>query len=80
MENLNIAFYLVFLAEMFIKLLGMGVTQYFNQRFNTFDCFIVCISTIDFAFMLNNHSSSGGAVIALRMFRLLRVFKLAKSW
>lgn len=73
----------IFLLEMVLKICGLGLSQYFRDKFNTFDCFIVFSSVIDFFLSLvfaSNGDSGGGAISALRAFRLLRVFKLAKSW
>ena len=72
----------VFLIEMVMKMYGLGLIIYFKDKFNTFDCFIVFTSTIDFAISLFMESGEGGggAISALRAFRLMRVFKLAKSW
>ena len=70
---------IVFIVEMLIKLLGLGLQTYLKDRFNIFDAVIVLISTIDLV-LLFALSSTTGALSALRGFRLLRVFKLAKSW
>jgi hypothetical protein len=65
----------------------MGFKIYFRSHwFNLFDAVIVVSSLIDItiAEVLFNEESksknSGSAFTALRAFRLLRVFKLAKSW
>ena len=69
---------------MIIKFFGLGFKGYFQDKFNTFDCVIVMISTIDIlvTYGLPSSDDSGGssAISALRAFRLLRVFKIAKSW
>ena len=65
---------------MLIKLAGMGYTIYFKDPYNTFDCIIVCLSILDISLNELLGSAAGGAVSALRAFRLLRIFKLAKSW
>jgi hypothetical protein len=72
---------LIFALEMVIKLIGLGLKGYFQEFFNIFDCLIVILSLIDLSltFALEN-KSSGGGLTALRAFRLLRVFKLAKHW
>jgi hypothetical protein len=46
-EISNLVFYLIFLGEMLIKLPAYGVKGYFSDRFNTFDAFIVLVSSID---------------------------------
>jgi len=68
---------------MIIKLFGLGLKGYFQDKFNSFDCVIVLISTVDITLTYSLQASEGSgssAISALRAFRLLRVFKLAKSW
>ena len=81
LENVNTGFTALFFLEMIIKLIGLGFKEYFKDSFNTFDCIIVIISSVDlvltYSLALN---ASGGAISAFRGFRLLRLFKLAKSW
>ena len=67
----------IFFLEMVIKLTGLGFLDYFRDKFNAFDCFIVFVSLFDFISLIFNFSSGGSAIAALRGFRLLRVFKLA---
>lgn len=85
LEKVNYFFLIIFAMEMLIKMLAVGVKNYFiGSAFNTFDCLIVLASFIDIFlanFLVSKNSDSSGSVItALRGFRLLRVFKLAKSW
>lgn len=66
---------------MIIKLIGLGFKEYSQDGFNLFDCTIVIISVMEFMIkLLKIDFSSGGALSALRAVRLLRVFKLARSW
>mmetsp|Transcript_27304 Transcript_27304/g.12718 ORF Transcript_27304/g.12718 Transcript_27304/m.12718 type:complete len:159 (-) Transcript_27304:403-879(-) len=67
---------------MVLKLLGLGVIEYSRDRFNLFDAFIVIVSTLDVVISLAGIDLGGSAntVTAFRTFRLLRVFKLARSW
>ena len=72
---------------MLLRLLSMGFKIYFRGNFmNIFDAIIVITSCIDITIseVLRNESTkiknSGTVFTALRAFRLLRVFKLAKSW
>ena len=46
---LNTIFTYTFLAEMIIKLLGLGVLEYKKDRFNLFDAAIVIISLVEVA-------------------------------
>jgi len=81
-EIANQVFSYIFCLEMIIKLIGMGFKMYFKDRFNTFDCIVVVISMVDIALQYSPIGSSqgNGAISAMRTFRLLRVFKLAKTW
>jgi hypothetical protein len=67
---------------MLIKLIGMGPRVYVKDQFNIFDAFVVLISIVDLIINYSVKTSGGGAsaVSALRAFRLMRIFKLAKSW
>lgn len=63
-------------------MLALGIKSYFKgSAFNIFDMVIVLASIIDL-FMANivlaGGSDSGSVITALRGFRLLRIFKLAK--
>lgn len=78
-------FTIIFTLEMFIKMLAVGLKNYFRgTMFNVFDCGVVIASIIDIFLsnlLVNDATESSGSVItALRGFRLLRIFKLAKSW
>ena len=78
---LNTYFTYVFLAEMLIKLLGMGVRDYAKDRFNLFDAAIVILSLVEIALEeLGLDSGNTGAFSAFRSVRLLRTFKLVRSW
>ena len=83
LEDVNVVFFTIFFLEMIIKLIGLGSKTYFKDRFNLFDFAIVLISTVDiflYTYMDSEDATSKGAISALRAFRLLRIFKLAKSW
>ncbi|XP_029005834.1 sodium channel, voltage gated, type VIII, alpha subunit b isoform X6 [Betta splendens] len=70
----NLVFTGIFAAEMFAKLIAMDPYYYFQEGWNCFDGFIVTLSLVE----LGLADVEGLSV--LRSFRLLRVFKLAKSW
>ena len=61
---------------------GEGPKSYFRSFFNAFDFFIIIISTIDLVLENMNVSKASvlGTIRVLRVFILLRVFKLAKVW
>ena len=85
LEKVNILFTVIFTLEMVFKMLAVGIRAYFRGgAFNIFDCVIVIASITDIFmanFLISNdQSGSGSAITALRGFRLLRIFKLAKTW
>jgi len=60
---------------MILKLFGYGIAKYISDGFNVFDCFIVIMSFVEM-FLPGGDSS----LSVLRAFRLLRIFKIIKSW
>ncbi|XP_070408226.1 sodium channel protein type 4 subunit alpha B isoform X2 [Nothobranchius furzeri] len=70
----NLVFTGIFTAEMVLKLLAMDPYNYFQVGWNIFDSIIVTMSLVE----LGLADVQGLSV--LRSFRLMRVFKLAKSW
>uniref|UniRef100_A0A670JEP4 Sodium channel protein n=1 Tax=Podarcis muralis TaxID=64176 RepID=A0A670JEP4_PODMU len=70
----NLVFTGIFTAEMFLKIIAMDPYYYFQEGWNIFDGIIVSLSLME----LGLANVEGLSV--LRSFRLLRVFKLAKSW
>uniref|UniRef100_A0A8C6XSC0 Sodium channel protein n=1 Tax=Naja naja TaxID=35670 RepID=A0A8C6XSC0_NAJNA len=70
----NLIFTGIFTAEMVFKVIALDPYYYFQQGWNIFDSIIVTLSLMELSL------SSMGNVSVLRSFRLLRVFKLAKSW
>ncbi|XP_054871205.1 sodium channel, voltage-gated, type I-like, alpha isoform X3 [Amphiprion ocellaris] len=70
----NGVFTAIFTAEMVLKIIALDPYYYFQQGWNIFDSIIVSLSLME----LGLADVAGMSV--LRSFRLLRVFKLAKSW
>uniref|UniRef100_A0A668AXG2 Sodium channel protein n=1 Tax=Myripristis murdjan TaxID=586833 RepID=A0A668AXG2_9TELE len=70
----NLVFTGIFTAEMLFKIIALDPYYYFQEGWNIFDSMIVSLSLME----LGLANVSGMSV--LRSFRLLRVFKLAKSW
>ncbi|ELW62310.1 Sodium channel protein [Tupaia chinensis] len=64
----------IFAAEMVLKLIAMDPYEYFQVGWNIFDSLIVTLSLVELFL------SDVEGLSVLRSFRLLRVFKLAKSW
>jgi len=59
---------------MVLKMFGLGLKAYVKDGFNVFDSIIVIVGLLEF---LNAGSK---ALTVLRAFRLLRIFKIVKSW
>ncbi|XP_019744421.1 sodium channel, voltage-gated, type I-like, alpha isoform X2 [Hippocampus comes] len=70
----NMVFTSIFTAEMVFKLIAMDPYYYFQEGWNIFDGIIVSLSLMELGL------SNVVGMSVLRSFRLLRVFKLAKSW
>ncbi|XP_026768011.3 sodium channel, voltage-gated, type I-like, alpha isoform X1 [Pangasianodon hypophthalmus] len=70
----NYVFTGIFTAEMIFKIIALDPYKYFQESWNIFDSVIVTLSIME----LGLENVPGMSV--LRSFRLLRVFKLAKSW
>nr|XP_034985727.1 sodium channel protein type 5 subunit alpha-like [Zootoca vivipara] len=76
----------IFTAEVILKIIALDPYYYFQQRSNIFDSVIVFISIIELSSEPKENKASGkkgsrkGNFTVLRTLRLMRVFKLAKSW
>ncbi|KAF6116028.1 sodium voltage-gated channel alpha subunit 3 [Phyllostomus discolor] len=70
----NLVFTGIFTAEMVLKIIAMDPYYYFQEGWNIFDGIIVSLSLMELGL------SKVEGLSVLRSFRLLRVFKLAKSW
>ncbi|NWT17524.1 SCN5A protein, partial [Vireo altiloquus] len=79
----NLVFTGIFTAEMILKIIALDPYYYFQQPWNIFDSVIVTLSLIELSLPRQKSGTErrkGGTLSVLRSFRLLRVFKLAKSW
>ena len=80
-DILNEVFTWAFIIEMVIKLIGLGFREYARDSFNLFDALIVVLSIVDIIVEATlSGDSPTAALSAFRGVRLLRVFKLARSW
>ncbi|XP_074145317.1 sodium channel protein type 10 subunit alpha [Sminthopsis crassicaudata] len=70
----NIFFTVIFTAEMVLKIIAFHPYYYFQRSWNIFDSVIVTLSLVELGL------PQKASLSVLRSFRLLRVFKLAKSW
>lgn len=77
LEALNTAFYCIFFLEFLLKLLGLGARQYFRDRWNQFDSFIVLVSTVSFIVRAAGATNYIDPTL-FRVFRILRLFRIIK--
>lgn len=81
-------FFGIFTLELILKLIGLGFKNYFKDIYNTLDFFVLLTNLIDvvlytYHLLQESHSSKSDEITvfkALRAFRLIRIFKLAKQW
>ncbi|CAL8344953.1 unnamed protein product [Merluccius merluccius] len=69
----------LFLAEMFLKMYGLGFRLYFHSSFNRFDCGVIVGSIFEVVWGFFRPGMSFG-ISVLRALRLLRIFKITKYW
>lgn len=70
----------LFLGEMVLKLIGLGVSNYVKDRFNIFDAFIVTLTVAENIVDLASSSyTKKGSISGFRAIRLFRIFKIARN-
>ncbi len=83
-EKINIVITIIFVIEIFIKIVAMGFENYFSwQIFNIFDCLIVIGSAVDVIIsqtMYNDKNETSSVTTALRAIRIMRIFKISRKW
>jgi hypothetical protein len=62
-----------------MKLIGLGIKGYFLDAYNLLDCAIVVASVVDII-ISNSSSNNTSFVSAIRAFRVISLFKLARTW
>lgn len=63
-----------------MKIAAVGFSSFFKDSFNFFDGVVVAFSTLDLIVSNLIVNINIDAVTALRAFRILRIFKLSKTW
>lgn len=84
-EIISFALTLTFGTEMMLKLFALGFRSYCMDRFNLFDAAVVLMSLVDVSlsppsFIASAQDAHSSGITAFRIFRLSRLFKLARSW
>ena len=72
--EMNDTFTIIFIVEMILKLIALGVNDYVSDYFNVFDTAINIISFIDII------SSPGANLGSVKVFRVLRVMRVLKMF
>ena len=85
MQNMaNDIFTLIFLFEMIFRMIGLGFKAYFRDGFNIFDFLIVLTSCTEWFISIINtirgNKKQPSLFIVLRTFRMVRIFKIVRSW
>ena len=85
LESINNVTTWIFVFEMVVKVLGMGIKTYAQDSMNQFDAIVVIISIIEFILVLDQKEGDqkegdNMSLTIFRGFRLLRVFRLFRRW
>jgi hypothetical protein len=65
---------------MIIRLIGVGVKEYYLDKFNFLDVILVCISVIDMVISFTSNKKNTILLTGFRAVRILRIIKLARKW
>ena len=77
-EWVSITFICIYLVEIVLKLIGLGVKKYFSSSWNIFDCLCTVAGLVSLVLMeFGIHSYY---IMILRTLRLLRLFKMKKRF
>jgi hypothetical protein len=76
LTSFNLAFTYIFTADMGLKIIGMGPSNYVRDKMNIFDGTIVSLSLIELA--LGSGGSAISAFRSVRIFRVFRVFRVTR--
>lgn len=81
-DQANYAFTCYFTVEMIMKNIAVRPRRYFSQGLNVFDFLVVVVSLAEmFVGLINPDSATATSKLSfLRSFRLMRIFKLVRSW
>lgn len=82
LQYANYVFLYMYVVEMILKMIGLGIRQYFQDRWNDFDFCLVVLSLIDFTldFVDPSLNPVPPAIIrVIRLFRVVRVLRIIKT-
>lgn len=72
-KTVNLIFVIIFTVEAVLKLIGLGIFEYFIRNWNKFDFAIVILSLIGLSDLIGTWGSF------LRVFRVARIFRLVNT-
>lgn len=74
LTRFNYAFTVIFIIEMGLKIIGLGILNYCRDKMNIFDAVVSIIGLIEMLFI----SGSGSTLSAFRAIRILRIFRVVR--
>ena len=77
LQAINNFFTYFFAAELFFRVLGIGISGFLRDFMNYFDVIVVTLSLIEI-FIISGGSSAISAFRAIRVFRIFRVLKVVR--
>ncbi|CAG9314127.1 SCN4A_4 [Blepharisma stoltei] len=77
LNQINTVFTIIFVCEMGIKILGLGLINYCKEKINLFDASITILGLVDFL-LITGSGSVISAIWAIRVFRIFRVVRVAR--
>ena len=76
LTTMNFVFTIIFIVEMCLKLIGLGLRGYLGDPMNYFDGVVVLLSIVELVFLTG--SSTISAFRAIRIFKVIRVLRVAR--
>ena len=80
LENMNLAFTIIFILEAAIKLIGLGPKAYFHSKWNRFDFCIVIASILEFLLELFSGSDIRILRVGPQLIRVVRVLRVTRMF
>jgi len=78
LNKVNLWFTVIFTIDMVLKQVGMGLSEYFSDIMNSFDCAIVILSLVEIVMFGPDGGSAVSAFKSVRVFRTFRVLRVTR--
>lgn len=75
---LNTIFTWVFIAELSLKVIGLGPIKYLQDKMNYLDGIVVTLSIVEMGIVSGSKTGALSAFRAVRIFRIFRVLRVAR--